>query len=77
MTELLGKDKDITCFIEHEANFQELEKWLTTTQVLVMSNMEKPFSIYHNVVEQGLGSIKCMLALIKRQFYAPAYQVNV
>jgi hypothetical protein len=38
-----------------EASFQVLKKQLTTASVLVMSNMEEPFSIYCDVSGQGLG----------------------
>jgi hypothetical protein len=46
MTELLGKDKKFEWSAKCEASFQELKKRLTTTPVLVMPDMEKPFSIY-------------------------------
>jgi hypothetical protein len=40
-----------------EANFQELKKRLTTTPVLSMHDMEKPFSIYCDTSDQGLGCV--------------------
>jgi hypothetical protein len=40
-----------------ESSFQELKKRLTTVAVLVMPDMEKPFSIYFNVSGQGLGCV--------------------
>jgi hypothetical protein len=46
MTELLEKDKKFKWMHACEASFQELKKRLTTTPVLVMPDMEKPFSIY-------------------------------
>jgi hypothetical protein len=46
MTELLGKDKKFELFFKYEANFQELKKWLITSPVLVMPNMDKLLSIY-------------------------------
>jgi hypothetical protein len=46
MTELLEKDKQFEWTPACEASFQELKKRLTTTLVLVMPDMEKPFSIY-------------------------------
>jgi hypothetical protein len=46
MTELLEKDKKFKWTPAYEASFQELKKRLTTTPILVMSNMEKSFSIY-------------------------------
>jgi hypothetical protein len=45
MTELLEKDKKFEWTPACEASFQELKKQLTTTPVLVMPDMEKPFSI--------------------------------
>jgi hypothetical protein len=51
MTKLLEKNK------QFEASFQELKKRLTTAPVLVMSNMEKTFSIYCDVSGQGLGCV--------------------
>jgi hypothetical protein len=46
MTELLEKDKQFKWTPACESSFQELKKRLTTAPVLVMSDMEKPFSIY-------------------------------
>jgi hypothetical protein len=46
MTELLEKDKQFRWMPACESSFQELKKCLTTAPVLVMPNMEKPFSIY-------------------------------
>jgi hypothetical protein len=46
MTELLGKDKKFEWSAKCEASFQKLNKQLTTTLVLVMPDMDKPFSIY-------------------------------
>jgi hypothetical protein len=40
-----------------EASFQELNNRLTTAPVLVMPDMEKPFSIYCNASGQGLGCV--------------------
>jgi hypothetical protein len=48
MTELLKKDKKFKWTPIYEASFQKLKTQLTTTLVLVMSDMEKPFSIYCN-----------------------------
>jgi hypothetical protein len=56
MTELLEKDKfewTSTC----EASLQELKKRLTTAPILVIPNMEKPFSIYCDASSQGLGCV--------------------
>jgi hypothetical protein len=46
MIELLEKDKQFEWTPTCEASFQELKKRLTTALVLVMPDMEKPFSIY-------------------------------
>jgi hypothetical protein len=40
-----------------EASFQELKKRLTTTLVLTMPDIDKPFSIYCDASEQGLGCV--------------------
>jgi hypothetical protein len=57
MTELLKKDKKIEWTSACEASFQELKKRLTTAPILVMPDMEKPFSIYCDVSGQGLGCV--------------------
>jgi hypothetical protein len=57
MTELLGKDKKFEWSAKCEASFQKLKKRLTTTPVLVMPDMEKPFSIYRDASGQVLGCI--------------------
>jgi hypothetical protein len=57
MTELLEKDKQFEWTPSCEASFQELKKRLTTASVLVMPDMEKPFSIYCDVSGQGLGCV--------------------
>jgi hypothetical protein len=55
--ELLSKDKDFCWSPTCEASFQELKKGLTTATVLVKPDMEKAFSIYYDVSEQGLGCV--------------------
>jgi hypothetical protein len=57
MTELLEKDKKFEWMLACEASFQELKKQLTTAPILVMHDMEKPFSIYCNTSEQGFGCV--------------------
>jgi hypothetical protein len=57
MTELLEKDKKFEWTPACEASFQELKKQLTTAPILVMSDMEKPFSIYCDASGQGLGCV--------------------
>jgi hypothetical protein len=57
MTELLKKNKQIEWMPACEASFQELKKRLMTAPVPVMPDMEKPFSIYCDVLGQGLGCV--------------------
>jgi hypothetical protein len=57
VTELLEKDKQFKWTPACEASFQELKKRLTTSPVLVMPYMEKPFSIYYDVLDKGLGYV--------------------
>jgi hypothetical protein len=57
MTELLKKSKTFKWTPRCEANFQELKKRLTTTPVLTMPDMEKPFSVYCDASGQGLGCV--------------------
>jgi hypothetical protein len=57
MTKLLEKDKKFEWTPACEASFQELKKRLTTAPILVMLDMEKPFSIYCDVSGQGLGCV--------------------
>jgi hypothetical protein len=48
MTELLKKDKQFKWTPACEANFQELKNQLTIAPILVMPDIEKPFSIYYD-----------------------------
>jgi hypothetical protein len=57
ITELLEKDKKFVWTSACEASFQELKKRLTTTPILVMPDMEMPFSINCDVSGQGLGCV--------------------
>ena len=57
MTNLLKKDKRFEWTPACEASFHELKKRLMTTPILVMPDMEKPFSIYCDVSGQGLGCV--------------------
>jgi hypothetical protein len=57
MTELLEKYKRFEWTPACEASFQELKKRLTIALVLVMPDMEKPFSIYGDASGQGLGCV--------------------
>jgi hypothetical protein len=54
---LLKKDKKFECTPACETSFQEFKKRLTTVLILVMPNMEKPFSIYCDASGQGLGCV--------------------
>jgi hypothetical protein len=57
MTELLEKDKKFEWMSTCEVSFQELKKRLMTAPILVMPDMEKPFSIYSDASSQGLGCV--------------------
>jgi hypothetical protein len=57
MTELLEKDKKFEWTSSCEASFQELKKRLTTALILVMPDMEKPFSIYCDASCQEQGCV--------------------
>jgi hypothetical protein len=57
MTELLAKGNTFEWMLRHETNFQELKKRPTTTPILTMPAMEKPFSIYRDASDQGLGCV--------------------
>jgi hypothetical protein len=57
MTELLKKDKKFEWMPACKASFQELKKRLTTAPILVMPDMEKPFSIYCDASGQVLGCV--------------------
>jgi hypothetical protein len=57
MTELLEKDKKFKWMPAREASFQELKKRLAIAPILVMPDMEKPFSIYRDALRQGLGCV--------------------
>jgi hypothetical protein len=78
MTELLKKDKQFEWTPACEASFQELKKRLTTALVLVMPDMEKPFSIYCDASGQELGCVLmqdgCVVAYALRQLWK--HEVN-
>jgi hypothetical protein len=71
VTKLLEKDKNFKWTPAYEASFHELKKRLTTTPILVMSDMEKLFSIYYDASGQGLGCVLmqdgCVVAYTSRQ----------
>jgi hypothetical protein len=58
MTKLLKKGNKFEWTPACEASFQELKKQLTITLILVMPDLEKSFSIYWDVSDQGL---ECVL----------------
>jgi hypothetical protein len=78
MAELLEKDKKFKWTPACEASFQESKKRLTTTLILVMPDMEKSFSIYYDVLGQGLGCVPmqngCVVAYASRQLRK--YEMN-
>jgi hypothetical protein len=53
MMELLAKDKTFEWMPTRGASFQELKKRLTTSPVLTMPNVERPFFIYCDASGQG------------------------
>jgi hypothetical protein len=57
MTELLVKGKTFEWTPRREASFQELKKRLTTAPVLMMPDVERPFSIYCDASGQWLGCV--------------------
>jgi hypothetical protein len=57
MTELLEKDKQFEWTPACEASFQASKNRLMTALVLVMPDMEKPFSIYCDASGQVLGCV--------------------
>jgi hypothetical protein len=61
MTELLEKDKEFKWTPACEDSFQELKKRVTTAPMLVMPDMEKPFSIYCDASGKGLGVCSCKM----------------
>jgi ribonuclease HI len=57
LIKLLKKDKKFVWTSACDASFQELKKRLATVLILVMPDMEKPFSIYCDASGQGLGCV--------------------
>ena len=64
MTELLAKNKDFKWTPECEASFQELKKTLTTASVLIMLDMEKPFSIYCGLQDKVWDVCSCRTVML-------------
>jgi hypothetical protein len=57
MMELLEKGMTFEWTPRRGASFQELKKRLTIAPVLMMPNVERPFSIYYDAFGQGLGCV--------------------
>jgi hypothetical protein len=57
MTKLLGKNKAFEWANECQASFEELKKRLTSSPVLVLSDLTKKFDIYCDASRQGLGCV--------------------
>jgi hypothetical protein len=57
MTKLLAKGETFEWMLRREASFQEFKKRLTMAPVLTMPDVERPFSIYCDASEQGLGCV--------------------
>jgi hypothetical protein len=57
MTKLLEKNKAFEWTTECQASFEELRKRLTSTSVLVLSDLTKKFDIYCHASRQGLGCV--------------------
>jgi hypothetical protein len=57
MTELLKKDKKFEWTPTCKVSFQELKKRLMIALILVMPDIEKPFSIYCDASGEGLGCV--------------------
>jgi hypothetical protein len=55
--ERLRETLDTQLRFSSKASFQELKKRLMTALILVMPNLEKPFSIYCDASGQGLGCV--------------------
>jgi hypothetical protein len=58
MTQLLEKGRTFECMQNCQANFEELNKHLMMTLVLILLDISKKFDIYCDASRQGLG---CML----------------
>jgi hypothetical protein len=57
MTKLLEKNKTFERTMECQASFEELEKQLTSSPVLVLLDLTKKFDIYCDASRQGLGCV--------------------
>jgi hypothetical protein len=57
LTTLLEKDREFKWTSACQSSFEELKKQLTTTPVLVMSDLKKSFDIYCDASRQDLGCV--------------------
>ncbi|KAK1611777.1 hypothetical protein QYE76_035450, partial [Lolium multiflorum] len=57
MTQLLKKDKKFEWTDKCEESFQELKARLTTTPILIMPDITKPFDVYYDASKIGLGCV--------------------
>jgi hypothetical protein len=57
MTALLAKKVDFKWTLECQESFEMLKKKLTTTLVLILSDVHKPFSVYCDASYTGLGCV--------------------
>jgi hypothetical protein len=57
MTQLLEKGKAFEWIRQCQASFEKLKKHLTTTPILILSDMSKKFDIYCDTSRQGLGCV--------------------
>jgi hypothetical protein len=73
MPELLEKDRKFEWMPACQASFQELKERLTTALILVMPDMEKPFSIYCDASGQGL---RCVLMQVGHMVASASWQLR-
>jgi hypothetical protein len=57
MTALLGKNSKFIWTDKCQEAFEELKKMLTTTPVLILPDVHKPFSVYCDASRLGLGCV--------------------
>ena len=57
MTALLAKKVEFKWTSECQESFKALKKKLTTTPVLILPNVHKPFSVYYDASHTGLGCV--------------------
>jgi hypothetical protein len=73
MTTLLGNKVEFKWTQEYQEAFDALKEKLTTTPVLVLPDMHKPFSVYCNACYTGLGCVLMqegrVVAYSSRQLY--------